>query len=67
MSRGTCDVDGCDSEFVVAERGEDSLFVSLSVSPHDVEDVEKRAFSVCEECAREIEAALPDLSGGTHK
>jgi len=59
-----CSVEDCDETYVI-ERGEDSLFVSYSVSPHDVENVEKRAFSVCESCSRKIEDALPDMEGET--
>jgi len=58
-----CSGPGCDAEYTVAE-GEptDSMFVSYSVSPHDVEGVEKRAFSLCETCALQLDGLLP---GGT--
>ena len=61
MTRKTavCDRENCTNEYTYAGgRETDSLFVSYSVSPHDVEDVEKRAFSLCEECALEIDPVL---------
>jgi len=60
VSRSTCDVEGCENPITVAE-GEptDGRFVSFAVTPHDVEDVEKRAVSVCEDCGRDLAARLP--------
>lgn len=55
----TCDVSDCDTEYSVSA-DEDSLFVSYSVSPHDVDGIDKRAFSVCADCAHEINDSLPD-------
>jgi len=49
---------GCDTAYTV-ERDTDALFVSFSISPHDVDDVDKRAVSVCAECGKEIDEVLP--------
>jgi len=59
MTVYTCDMPDCDAEYRAGERDKDSLFVSYSVSPHDVEAVDKRAFSVCQSCAERIDAELP--------
>ena len=57
MNRGTCDRDGCENSYTVTG-GEESLFVSFAVSPHDVDGIEKRAVSLCEECAEDVDAVL---------
>jgi len=59
MSKFTCDMPGCDTAYMAGERGKDSLFVSYSVSPHDVDTVDKRAFSLCKSCAEELDDQLP--------
>jgi len=59
MSVYTCDMPDCNTEYTAGERDKDSLFVSFSISPHDVETIDKRAFSVCQPCAERIDADLP--------
>jgi hypothetical protein len=59
MTEYTCSMSDCDTTYVV-ERGEDSLFVSFSISPHDVADVEKRAVSLCAECAKDVDVLIPE-------
>jgi len=60
MSRFTCDHPACETEFTVAEdEPTDGEFVSYSVSPHDVDGIEKRAFSLCPDCAHGLDPALP--------
>jgi hypothetical protein len=58
MTEYTCSMSDCDTTYVV-ERGEDSRFVSFSVTPHDVADVEKRAVSLCAECGKDVAALIP--------
>ncbi len=59
MTTFTCDNPDCDTEYTAGEREKESLFVSYSVSPHDVEGIGKRAFSLCEDCANELDSELP--------
>lgn len=63
MTRYTCQREDCGNEYTT-DAETDSLFVSYSISPHDVEEIEPRAFSVCEECAREIEASIEAVLEG---
>ncbi|NHN40526.1 hypothetical protein G9C85_02590 [Halorubellus sp. JP-L1] len=63
MGHYTCDRPGCETEYTVGEdEPTDGMFVSYSVSPHDVDDIDKRAFALCAGCARGLEAALPEGS-----
>jgi len=60
MTWFTCDTPDCENQYSVGEGEEtDGMFVSYSVSPHDVEAVEKRAFSLCKPCSEGVENLLP--------
>jgi len=54
-----CDGD-CSATYTVGEgEATDGMFVSFSVTPHEVDSIEKRAFSLCADCARELDVDLP--------